>query len=212
MPQKIKHYSAREEKFSAYSHLAGVLLAIAGGSQFIRLAAEKNDTLFTGGLIFYWVSLILMFGASGFYHLCRSEKLKVHARKLDHCAIYLLITGTYAPLIFLYLQNAAGYTVFALLLAATVAGIGGKIVFKQRFHKIEVALYLLMGWCCVAIAKPMLTLIPHFSLWLLLAGGIAYSGGVILYAMRREFAHAAWHIAVLAGVVLHYMCIIYAAN
>ena len=207
-----KTYTKREDICSAVIHAAGLAAALPALIPLLHCAGKYGGAAAYGAVVFYWLSILFMLGASMIYHLPHDEKSKAFWRQFDHCAIYLLITGTYAPLIFLYLQNAAGYTVFTILLAATVAGIGGKIVFKQRFHKIEVALYLLMGWCCVAIAKPMLALIPHFSLWLLLAGGIAYSGGVILYAMRREFAHAAWHIAVLAGVVLHYMCIIYAAN
>ncbi|MBR7131428.1 MAG: hemolysin III family protein [Lentisphaeria bacterium] len=208
MPQKIKHYSAREEKFSAYSHLAGVLLAIAGGSQFIRLAAEKNDTLFTGGLIFYWVSLILMFGASGFYHLCRSEKLKVHARKVDHCAIYLLITGTYAPLITGAVKTAAGYIVLLTLIALTLLGIAGKLLFANKFHFLEVVLYIAMGWACIFIARDLIANMSGKGLLLLLAGGISYTGGVIFYIGKKEFCHAVWHLFVLAGAILQYLAIL----
>lgn len=203
-----KHYSPREERLSAGTHLVGAALFIVGGFPLLRLALRDGGKPFIAGVAFYWLSLAAMFGASSFYHLCRDENRKKSARKFDHCAIYLLITGTYAPLITGAIPTAAGYSVLAALTALTGIGIVGKCLFDDRFHRVEVLIYILMGWACIFIAGELFAGLPRNGLLLLFCGGIAYTGGVIFYISRREFAHALWHLCVLAGAAFQYGAIL----
>ena len=153
-----------------------------------------------------------MFGASGFYHLCKDQWLKILARKFDHSAIYLLITGTYAPLITGAVKTKGGYITLALLCGLTLFGIFAKILFANKFHFIEVAIYLAMGWACVFIAPDLISSMTSNGLLLLLYGGIAYTGGVIFYVIHREFFHAIWHLFVLAGAIFQFFAILTIGN
>lgn len=208
MSEKLKIYTPREERLSAFSHLAGVFLALAGGFPLWQLLQSKPDPFFTAGVIFYWLSLLAMFGASSTYHFLTDKWHKVLARKFDHCAIYFLITGTYAPLITGAVRNRAGYFILAVLIFLTLLGTAGKIFFANKFHYLEVIIYLAMGWACVFIAGDLLAKFPRQGLFYLLCGGIAYTGGVVFYVIRREFFHALWHIFVLAGAIFQYFAIL----
>lgn len=208
MSEKIKHYTPREERLSALSHLFGTILAFIGAYPLWIIAGNVGSGLFTAGLIFYWFSLLAMFGASSTYHLCRSEKSKIIARRFDHCAIYLLITGTYAPLITGAVKTFSGYMVLLALVILTILGILNKCLFANKFHFIEVVIYVIMGWACVFIAGDLIASMSAKGLYLLLAGGIAYTGGVVFYVIRKEFFHAIWHIFVLSGAILQFLSIL----
>lgn len=212
MAEKLKHYSKREELASAVSHFAGVILALAGAYPLRQLQLKSGNDLFGTGLLFYWFSLLAMFGASGFYHICPSEKFKPAARKLDHCAIYLLITGTYAPLITGAVRTTGGYAILLTLIFLTLAGIAGKFLFANKFHFLEVAIYIIMGWACAFIARDLIASMSSKGVLLLLAGGILYTAGVIFYVNKREFAHAVWHLFVLAGAIFQYFAILSIGN
>lgn len=208
MAERLKSYTPREEILNSATHLAGILFGLAGAIPLCHLIQRGNSPLFTAGIIFYWFSFLAMFGASSFYHLCRSQWHKVLARKFDHCAIYLLITGTYAPLITGAVKTAGGYAVLITLCVLTFLGIFGKVFFANKFHLLEVIIYVAMGWACVFIAKDLLAAMSRSGLLLLLYGGIAYTGGVIFYVIRKEFCHALWHVFVLAGAVFQFFSIL----
>ena len=208
MTEKVKYYTPREDALSAYSHLFGVFLAFAGIYPLWQTASRVDSSSFTAGVIFYWFSLLAMFGASGFYHFCRTEKWKIAARKFDHCAIYLLITGTYAPLITGAVKTFSGFIVLWTLIGLTLLGILNKCFFANKFHYLEVLIYIVMGWACVFIAKDMIAGMYPTGLYLLFAGGITYTAGVIFYVIRKEFFHAVWHFFVLAGAILQFLSIL----
>ena len=208
MAEKLKHYTAREDRLNALTHLAGVFFGLAGSFPLYNLAVSKGNNFFTAGVIFYFFSFLAMFGASSFYHLCQDPWKKVLARKFDHCAIYLLITGTYAPLITGAVQSRAGYIVLLTLCALTFLGIFAKIFFANKFHYLEVIIYLAMGWACVFIAPDLLSTLSRDGLWLLLYGGIAYTGGVVFYVIHKEFFHALWHLFVLTGAIFQFFAIL----
>ena len=208
MAEKIKTYTPREERLNALSHIAGVLFAFAAIYPLYRLCAKVDSGIFTAGVIFYWFAFLAMFGASSFYHLCKDQWWKILARKFDHSAIYLLITGTYAPLITGAVQSRAGYIVLLTLCALTFLGIFAKIFFANKFHYLEVIIYLAMGWACVFIAPDLLSTMSSDGLWLLLYGGIAYTGGVVFYVIHKEFFHALWHLFVLTGAIFQFFAIL----
>lgn len=201
-----KSYTRREEIAGAVIHLAGLIIPLVLLP--LMLARCAGDPVAAAAVIFYGATLFAMFGISSAYHLMVPGKAKKLLRQFDHSAIYLLIVGTYAPIVFAALKNRAGYMVFAALLVLTLAGVCGKLLVGKKFHKIEVIIYLIMGWCCVFIGPTMLRELSASSLILLISGGVAYSAGVIFYVMRREFCHAVWHFFVLAGAVLHFFALL----
>ncbi len=212
MAERLKQYTAREDRLNALTHFAGVFFGLAGIIPLYRLTVIKNDSLFSAGVLFYLLAFLAMFGASSFYHLCKDPWLKLLSRKFDHCAIYLLITGTYAPLITGAVKNTAGYIVLLVLCALTFTGIVAKVFFGNKFHYLEVIIYLAMGWACVFIAPDLISTMPHDGLFLLLYGGIAYTGGVVFYVIRKEFFHALWHLFVLAGAIFQFFAILTIGN
>jgi hemolysin III len=205
---KIKRYTKREEFLNALTHLSGIILAFFAWKPLWTLAEKSGSKIFSAGIIVYWLSILMMYSASSCYHLFQDEWIKIRCRKFDHIAIYWLITGTYAPLMLGALHNRPAYWLLGALFALSIAGTVGKLCFANKFHKFEVAIYLLMGWCCLFVIKPLYAAMPPASFKFLLAGGIVYSVGTLSYILRREFAHAAWHLFVLGGTILQYFAIL----
>ena len=205
---KIKRYTKREEFLNAITHLSGIVLAFFAWHPLWTLAEKTGSRLFTAGVVVYWLSILMMYSASSCYHIFQDEWIKIRCRKFDHIAIYWLITGTYAPLMLGALHSRPAYWLLGALFALSIAGTVGKLCFANKFHKFEVAIYLLMGWCCLFVIKPLYTTMPPASFKFLLAGGIVYSVGTLSYILRREFAHAAWHLFVLGGTILQYFAIL----
>ena len=205
MPNSSRKYTAREEIFNVATHLPGIIIALA--AWFIL---PCNFTTLNGfACIFYPLTLLFMFGSSSLHHLIPDARQRQLFRKFDHCAIYLLITGTYAPLMAYIVPDWRGAAVMSILGILTVLGIILKFCRDSRIlHRIEVGIYLLMGWLCVMVAKPLIAGMSRTGLLLLLAGGLAYTFGVIFYAIKKEFFHAVWHIFVLAGAILQLLAIL----
>ena len=202
-----KTYTRREEILNAVTHYAGAAAVIAGIFYLFSKPRATDSPAAWAASLFYAASLLFMFAVSGFYHSVREVRLRKIARQLDHSAIYFLITGTYAPLLYLVLPDRVGALIFGVLAALSVAGTAGRFFNLAGFRKIEIALYIIMGWCCVAIAGKFIANLPPLSLWLLLAGGIFYTAGVAVYLKRQEFFHAIWHLFVLCGAGLQFFAV-----
>lgn len=202
-----KTYTRREEILNAATHYAGAAAVIAGIFYLFSKVRATDSPAAWAASLFYAASLLFMFAVSGFYHSVREAGLRKIARQLDHTAIYFLITGTYAPLLYLVAPNRVGVVIFCVLAALSVAGTAARFFNISGLRKIEIALYILMGWCCVAIAGKLISNLPPLSLWLLLAGGISYTAGVAVYLKRREFFHAIWHLFVLCGAAMQFFAV-----
>ena len=202
-----KVYSSREEVLNAATHALGVIAALAGSLMIFNCRQVQNNSLALAAGIFYLCTLVFMFGCSALYHLTKDDARKQTMRKLDHCAIYFLIAGSYAPVLYTASRDLTGAVIFGILLLLAICGSVGKFIAGHKFHKLEVALYILMGWCCVFIARKVIRELPPASLYLLLGGGVAYTAGVAAYVSRKEFSHAVWHIFVSAGAALQFFAI-----
>lgn len=202
-----------EEIANAILHGIGALLAIAG---LVLLTLRANEmlggkgggVLATSSYVIYTASLISMFLASTLYHAIQHETAKQVFRILDHSAIYLLIAGTYTPFCLSVLKGPFGWTLFGIEWGLAILGIIFYAVNFKFLKKIEVLVYVLMGWAIVAGWSSLNKVIPWISLILLIAGGIAYTLGTIWYAQKiRRGAHVTWHVFVLAGAVCHWWSI-----
>ena len=199
---------AGEELASALTHGLGALVALAGASVLITLAALFGTGWQLAGAIVFGVCLLLLYVTSTLYHAISQPAAKVRLRVLDHCAIYLLIAGTYTPFTLVGLRGTLGWVLFGAVWTLAALGIVFKLFFTGRFRGISTVLYLAMGWLILLAIKPARAALDHWTLAWLLAGGIAYSLGTIFYHRPMRYSHAIWHVFVIAGSVCHYIAVL----
>ncbi len=195
---------ADEEFANALTHGVGVLAGLFGGTFLIVLAALGGDAWQIVGVSVFGVTLVTLYGASTLYHAARAEHVKSRLKVLDHCAIYLLIAGSYTPFLLNDLRGPWGWSLFGVIWGLAIAGIVFKMFFTGRFQLFSTLVYILMGWLVLIAAVPMLHHMAPATLAWLLAGGIAYTAGTPFYhAARIRYGHAIWHLFVLTGSLCH---------
>ena len=204
-------YPFGEEIAQAITHGIGVLLGIAGLA--VLMAAAATRGVGAGRIVpcvIYGVALILMFTTSTLYHSFRSPMLKRVFRVLDHEMIFLMIAGSYTPILLITLRGALGWTLFGVVWGIAAAGLVFQGFFTGRFKGASTALYLLMGWICVVALKPLLASMSPAGIRWLVAGGLCYTLGAVVYLFKRvPYHHAVWHLMVLAGSTCHYFAILW---
>lgn len=197
-----------EEIANTVTHGFGLFLSIIGFIILVWLASVNGDVWHITGSVIYGSSLVILYAASTFYHGATSPKLKQTLQIVDHCCIYLLIAGSYTPITLIVLRGAFGQGLFAFVWAFAVAGILLKVFFGKRFMIASVFSYLLMGWIGVVAIQPLFAALGFMPIALIVAGGIAYSLGVIFFAWKGfRHHHAIWHLFVLAGSICHFLAI-----
>ncbi len=202
-------YTLAEEVLHAVTHGAGALLSIAGLSWMLYIAIPTADPWRITASVVYGSSLIMLFLASTVYHTFHRSPHKHLYKLLDHCAIYLLIAGTYTPFLLVALRSSTGWWLFGTIWALATAGVLTKLWFRHRFPKLALASYLLMGWLVVIAAPQVVDAIGTGGMIWLLAGGLSYTIGAVFYAAKRvSYNHAIWHVFVLAGGVCHFVAVV----
>jgi hemolysin III len=196
-----------EEFWNALSHGLGALLSLLGATVLVVLAARSGDASRLAGALAFGVTLVLLYTASALYHGVAHPPAKQWLKVLDHCAIYLLIAGSYTPFALIGLRGHGGGLLLATVWALAVSGVVFKGFFTGRFKRVSTALYLAMGWLALVAIKPLWAALPGPTLAWLFAGGLAYTAGTAFYLSRRPYAHAVWHGFVLAGSVCHYVAV-----
>ncbi len=203
-------YTLREEVANSITHGLGIVLAIAGLAVLAAFATLHGDVWHIVGVSIFGATLILLYTASTLYHSIPGEKIKEVLRTLDHSAIFFLIAGTYTPFMLVNLRGPWGWSLLAVVWTLGIGGVILRLFLRGRYHGLMVAIYIAMGWAVVVAIKPMLVSVGSGGLLLLLAGGLAYSGGVVFYKWRRlPYNHAIWHGFVLAGSAFHYFAVLY---
>lgn len=202
-------YSMKEEVANAISHGLAALLSVAAMTMMIMLAVEQSDGWKLASGIVYGLSLVILFTASTLYHSFQPEYLRKVFKTIDHCAIYLLIAGTYTPYLLISLNGSTGWWLFGIVWALAVFGIIFKIKYKYKYPKASLFTYIFMGWIVVFAIYEMIEKVPAGGMWLLLAGGLAYTLGTVFYAKdgKIPYNHAIWHVFVFAGAVCHFLSI-----
>ena len=178
---KQKQYSTGEEILNSISHGAGAVFAACGTALLIVLAAFFSDAWGIVSSAVYGFSLIVLYTMSTLYHAITNERAKRVMRVLDHSSIFLLIAGTYTPISLVTLRGPLGWVVFGLVWGSAVIGIVFNAVSIERFKKLSLILYIASGWAVVIAAKPMIATMRPGGLWLLLIGGLFYTGGIFFY-------------------------------
>ena len=208
--QNIKRYTTGEEIFNSVSHGVSALGAVVGCSVMVTLAAcFGNSTAIISALVF-GLSLITMYTMSTLYHAFPFEKVKKLFRIFDHSAIPLLIAGSYTPFCLIALDgNAKGMIVVAVVWICAIVAIVLNVVNLDRFERVNLLLYVAMGWAVLFALKDIISALPKNGFTLLTAGGIAYTAGIIFYKMTRiRYMHGVWHLFVTAGSLLHFLCVV----
>jgi hemolysin III len=197
-----------EEIFSAITHGIGSGLAIAGLVLAVILAAVTGSAWAVVGASIYGATLVFCFLSSTLYHSLVNRKAKRVFLAFDHCAIFLLIAGTYTPITLIILPGWEGWLLFAIVWALALAGVSMRLVWLRSMHPVFLVIYLAMGWAGFLWAQPLSTGIGSQGLTLILVGGICYTGGLIFFAWKRlPFNHMLWHLAVMAGAIVHFFAV-----
>ena len=216
IPQRTSHVSTSrpptrgEHLANTLSHGIGLLLAVCALPLLVIDALREGSGLAVAGAATFGGTAIAMYLTSTLYHAMPQADRNGWLRRLDHSAIYLLIAGTYTPVLLGVLRGAAGWTMLAVIWTLAVAGVLFKLLAGARYRKVSVALYVAMGWAALAVIQPLWTHMAPGGLAWLFAGGIAYTAGVAFYLLheRMRYSHLVWHLFVLGGTVCHFVMVL----
>lgn len=210
MHKNVSHYSPFEEKINIYSHILGAALSFIALIILIFKALEKDSALALISFIIFSVSLIILYISSARYHSATDPDKRFKLKILDHSAIYVLIAGSYTPYALVTLAGKTGWLLFAASWTMAFIGVILKVFFTGRFKIISTLMYVFMGWIVLFVAKPLLAVFPIEGFYWLVAGGIAYTLGAIIYSIKKiKLNHAIFHIFVLIGSICHFFSIYY---
>ncbi len=198
----------REELASALTHALGALAALVAGAALVVLVALRGDGWQLVASVVFAASMVLLYVASTLYHAARGEQVRRRLKILDHCAIYLLIAGTYTPFTVVSLQGRVGWTLFAAIWTLAAAGIVFKLFFTGRFKLLSTGIYVAMGWLVLLAIKPVMAALDAWTFGWLVAGGVAYTAGTFFYhRMSIPYSHAIWHLFCIAGTAAHFVAV-----
>ncbi len=208
-----RQLSTAEEIVNSITHGIGALLSIVALIVLIIVANRYGDIWHLVSFSIYGSTLILLYLSSTLYHSFTNPKIKNLFARFDHISIFLLIAGTYTPILLTTLRGVWGWILFAIIWLMALTGAIIRSIYVYRFRKLMVVIYLIMGWMAVVAGKQIYEKLPGLSITFLVLGGIAYSLGVIFYVWRNlPYSHGIWHLFVLAGSVLHFFCIYFSVN
>lgn len=205
----VYNQSISEEIANSITHGIGAVISIAALVILIIRAANGTQLRLVSFIIF-GITLFIMFISSTLYHSLRPFKAKALFLKFDHIAIYLLIAGTYTPLVLITISGTFGWVLFGIIWGFALIGIVGKALFSSAVtDKLSLVIYLIMGWIVVIFIKPLIQTLPLGGIVFLFAGGLFYSLGTLFFYFKKiPFSHAIWHLFVIAGATCHFFCIL----
>jgi len=210
MKDKVKYYESKEEKLNVITHGLGLLLSIAALVLLVIYASKYGTVWHITSFAIFGASLIVLYAASTLYHYAKNPSLRFKLNILDHSAIYVLIAGTYTPFCLVVLKGWVGWTIFGVSWGLALIGIIFKIFYIGKYDRISTIAYVLMGWVIIFAIKPLINEFPVKGLIWLLAGGLAYSIGAILYSRKSiRYNHAIFHVFVLIGSFCHFMAVFF---
>lgn len=202
------HGLNRDEIANVVTHGIGLLLSIGAGAALIALAAMHAGTREMISVAVFSASLVLLYSASTLYHAASHPEAKARLKVLDHCAIFVLIAGTYTPFTIAAIRGNWGWSLFGVIWGMALIGIVFKLFFTGRFKALSTAMYIGMGWLVVIAAVPLMQALSGAGLAWLVSGGLLYTAGTLFY--HREsipYSHAIWHGFVLAGSGCHFIAV-----
>ncbi len=199
----------KEEYFNAASHAIAAVASFVGFVFLIVYAGTDNKAWSLFSSLIYGISLLSVYVSSTLYHTVREVRLKRTLRKVDHACIYLLIAGTYTPLLLMEIGGSAGWTLFGIQWTLAFFGIIMKVFYFDEFKKFSLLLYAVMGWIAIFKLHDLYLAVPSVAFILILLGGIVYTLGIIFFVLdgKLPYAHFIWHLFVIVGSLMHYLAI-----
>ena len=204
----MRIYSQTEEKINIVSHGIGLVLSCVA---FVLLATHANlhgDILHTISFSVFGASLIMLYAASTIYHSAKKPELRKRLKIIDHASIYVLVAGTYTPFTLITLNGTLGWVIFGTSWGLAITGIILKLFFTGKYNLISTSMYVFIGWVIVFAIKPLIDNLSSEGFFWLLAGGISYTVGAVLYSIKKiKFNHAIFHMFVLTGSFCHFISV-----
>ncbi len=201
-------YSPLEDKMNAISHGIGCLLSIVATILLVIEASSRNSLAIMVSFTVFGVSLIALYTASTVYHSAKKPVIRKRLKIFDHAAIYILIAGTYTPFTLVTLHGRIGWILFTVTWSFACIGVYLKLFFAGQYKILSTALYVLMGWLIVFAYNPLAENLPAAGLHWLIAGGIIYTLGAVIYAVKFiKFNHAIFHTFVMIGSFCHFIAV-----
>jgi len=205
---EIKFYSPLEERINILSHAIGLLLSMVAVVLLVTRASHFGNAWHIVSAAIFGASLIALYAASTTYHSATRAEFRARLRVIDHATIYILIAGTYTPFTLITLNGAVGWTIFAVSWGMAISGIILKLFFTGRFNLVSTLMYVFMGWIIIFAVKPLITNLSPEGLFWLVAGGLSYTIGAIIYSIKKvPLNHAIFHLFVLGGSICHFVAV-----
>jgi hemolysin III len=203
-------YDPKEEFWNVLTHGMGLFFSIAGLTLLVVFASLYESVWHIVSYSIYGASMVILYMASTMYHAAKKPTLKIRLNVFDHAAIYVLIAGTYTPLMLVTLRGPWGWSIFGIEWGLAITGIILKLFFAGRYDKISTLAYVLMGWLAIVAIYPLIVNLALGGLIWLLIGGIFYSIGAVFYLWHKlNYNHAIFHVFVLLGTLSHFICIFF---
>ena len=197
------------ERFNAWTHLVGALLACAGAVWLLVLASLDGELRKIISVAIYGLTLVLLYSISTLYHSVQG-RAKVLMRKLDHLSIYLLIAGSYTPFCLITLEGAWGWTLFGIVWTLAIIGMLQEIKPRSEARVLSIVIYAVMGWIVLIAVKPLIAALGMEGFIWLAGGGVLYTVGIIFFAYDSRFRHwhGIWHLFVMGGSLMHFVAVL----
>jgi hemolysin III len=197
------------ERFNSITHIVGSVLAVIATCVAIRaVVTHGRDSTTVTAITIYGLMLTFLYVSSTLYHSLRGRPKQLF-HVFDHCAIYLLIAGTYTPITLITLRGPWGWWLFGIVWTLALAGVAKDILLPGRYRVISVVLYVLMGWLVIVAIKPLRLAMPPNGIAWIAAGGLIYTAGIVFFALSKRVAHmhGIWHLCVIGGSACHYVAV-----
>lgn len=205
---RTQHYSPLEEKTNIYSHAIGLGFSVVALVLLVVKAGSSGNAWHVAAGGIFGVSLIALYAASTIYHSTTDERKRARMRIFDHATIYVLIAGTYTPITLITLNGWVGWTIFAISWGMALTGVILKLFYTGRFNILSTLMYVFMGWIIMFAITPLVNNLSAEGIFWLVAGGIAYTTGAVIYSIGKiPFNHAIFHLFVLSGSFCHFVSV-----
>jgi len=205
---KTNYYSPLEEKTNIISHAIGLILSVVALLLMLVRANGSGNILYIVSAGIFGLSMIALYSASTLYHSAKDPKVRARLRINDHATIYILIAGTYTPFTLITLNGWVAWTVFGVSWGMAISGVILKLFFTGRFNVLSTLMYVFMGWIVIFAIKPLVNNLSQEGLFWLIAGGVAYTTGAVIYSVEKiKFNHAIFHLLVLLGSFCHFISV-----
>ncbi len=205
----LPKYTLGEELVNSISHGLGAVFGIVALVLCVVFSAKSGDVWKIVSSAIYGASMILLYTISTIYHALGINRAKAVFRTLDHCTIYFLIAGTYTPYTLVSMRGVVGFTVFGIVWAAAICGIVFNAINVRKFRILSMILYIATGWAIIFSIKSLIASVAFGGIWLLLAGGVLYTIGAVLYGIgkKKKYMHSVFHFLALGGSICHFISI-----